>query len=137
MLDLNNWGIPWVALIDGDSLKPGSGNIWAEIEKTECMTNEKANCLRGLSFEDQVKRLQEFEIYVMGTSSVGNFEKVLEAENPCVRPNSLFGSKVIEGRWWAQNIGCPPIVKGVFERIRKTASLQPGDISNLVSESDA
>jgi AAA15 family ATPase/GTPase len=128
ILDLNKLDIPWVALIDGDSLAPGSGNIWAELQKASLVTNEEANHHRSnLPFKEQVQRLEEFAIYVMGQTVGDNLETVLKSENPGIElPAGLGESKVIKGRFWAQKVKCPQTIKKVFKKIREVAFSQSG-----------
>lgn len=133
MLDLDNLSIPWAALVDGDSLKSVSGNIWTEIKIARRIANKDANYKRRLSIKEQIECLLEFGIYVMGETEEDNFEKVLKAENPDTSLPSGSGSKVLEGRWWAQNVRCPRVVQEVFDRIREIASSQSGNTGNLAS----
>jgi hypothetical protein len=133
--DLVNLGIPWVMLIDGDSLATGagngSGNIWAELEKAERIDNPEANRFRQMPLADQIQRLQEFDIYVMGDTVDDNFETVLQSENPEVELPTGFGeSKVIKGRLWAQKVDCPPTIRKVFEKACKVAKFQSGDLNS-------
>lgn len=122
--DLDNLGIPWMALIDGDSLHKGSGNIWTELKKTGRINNETANRFRRMQTSVQVQKLQEFDIYVMGQTQKDNFETVLKSENPDIKmPTNFNNSKVISGRWWAQNVNCPQIVQEVFNQIREVRTL--------------
>jgi len=126
MLDLNNLDIPWVALIDGDSLATGpgngSGNIWGELKKARRMNSQDANHFRSLPFTDQVQHLKERNIFVMGKTTKDNFETVLISENPGVKLPTGFGeSKVIKGRLWAQKVDCPPTIRKVFEKVCKVA----------------
>lgn len=127
IVDLDGFKIPWVMLIDGDSLKPGSGNVWAELKTAKRVTNNKANGFRHLEFDQQKESLKALNIYVMGESPDEQFEAVLRRCNPGVNPpNELGDSKVVRGRWWAQNVSCPLVIRNVFAMVRDVAMAQAG-----------
>ncbi|WP_053958225.1 AAA family ATPase [Sulfobacillus thermosulfidooxidans] len=125
--DLNGFKIPWIMLVDGDSLKPGSGNIWTELKRAQYVTTSAANRYRNREFEKQRDRLKSLNIYIMGESPDENFEAVLTRRNTGIKPPSELGnSKVIQGRWWAETVACPFEIHDVFERVRQIARTQAG-----------
>jgi ABC-type cobalamin/Fe3+-siderophores transport system ATPase subunit len=125
ILDLQLLRIPWVMLIDGDSLKTGknnTGNIWSQLEKAGLIDNDEANRRRAMSIEVQKLLLNQQNIFVMGRCEEDRFESVLETENPEKKPPKLNDSKVLKGRWWAQNAECPGVVQQMFQAVLRRAN---------------
>ena len=127
--DLDAFHIPWVALVDGDSLAPRGGNVWHALAEAGRLTTKQANAAQRHSFEWQVQRLeQEFLIYVVGGSVDECFEHVVHREIPKSTnvPRGLGGSKVLKGRWLAQTFGCPSFLESPFDELRRVAQSQLG-----------
>jgi len=124
--DLDGFRIPWVALVDGDSIAAGGGNVWHELATAARLSPQEANAAQAKSFVQQIERLRdEFSIFVVGNDVNENFEEVVKrevSEANCI-PRGLGGSKVLRGMWMAQRTACPSFLHSPFERLREIARI--------------
>jgi energy-coupling factor transporter ATP-binding protein EcfA2 len=124
MSDLDAFGIPWVNLVDGDSLRPGNNNIWGQLRKAKGFSAKKANRLRQSGWDQQIEALRTYDVFVSGVTANDNFETAFV--EPAAQQRSLpappgLDSKVLRGRWVAQNTPCPKDLEPIFERLRALA----------------
>ena len=122
--DLDSFGIPWLALVDGDSLKPDSGNIWHELCIPGRLDTTTANAQQRCPSTDQILRLLTYDVFVSGEAPTDNFETYFVSpamgQLKCPLPEGLQ-SKVLRGRLVAQQTPCPTALKQVFGRLRTLA----------------
>lgn len=125
--ELDSFSIPWVVLVDGDSLKKGkdhSGNIWDElVEGKRIKTTAEAQRLKDLEFSKQVHHLKSsFPIFVCGEKEDEEFEAILKRSFPeAAPPPGMACSKVLTGRWYAQEYLSPAFLEPLFETLREIA----------------
>lgn len=112
--ELNVLHVPWVCLVDGDSLKPKSKdgtNVWMALVSADIIARQTALKNKQLPVEQQIEALKHYKIFVRGTSTKDNFETLLETHKIHVPPG--HSGKVRRGLWFGQNVDCP----GEFEKV--------------------
>lgn len=131
MDDLERFRIPWVALVDGDSLKPDRDNIWSQLQRVGRLSKEDADRARRRKFAGAVRELRKcYGVFVVGRNVNENFDSVIEDRFPeADLPANLRVAdraqkkkpKVLRALWAAQHVDAPPVVVDLFARVRADA----------------
>lgn len=129
--DLDQFHIPWVALVDGDSLKPGSDNIWRQLQRAGRLCKPHAGWAQRWMFPHAVCTLRErYGVFVAGSNEHENFDSVIEClfqESdlpPALQVEDRQNKnkpKVLRALWAAQHVSAPPVVAALFARVRAVA----------------
>jgi predicted ATP-dependent endonuclease of OLD family len=80
---LNEFGIPWVAICDGDALDPQKNKPLWNVLKNLQLIDTNSN---GTSFEDWKNIAKQAGLYTANASSVENFEDIPEGKRQVERP---------------------------------------------------
>ena len=118
--ELETLHVPWVCLVDGDSLKPKSQdgtNVWTALFSAGLIDRDTALQKQSLPFDQQVAALRTYKIYVRGTSETDTFETLPEIQG--VEIPATHSGKVRRGHWLAKKTGCPPEFRLVFDALQK------------------
>lgn len=113
--------VPWIALVDGDSLqsKAGSGtNIWWVLERIGVVTRDDAQYRQTRSFAEQKALLNENHVYVRGFTDTDTFETIPELHPFLSKVPPEHSGKVRKGYWLAKQIDCPSEFFPVFDALR-------------------
>lgn len=118
--ELDALHVPWVCLVDGDSLKPKSedgSNVWMALCKASIVDRDTALEKKSLPFDQQVAALRNYKIYVRGTSDTDTFETLKEIQD--IPVPATHSGKVRRGYWIAGKIECPREFNPVFGALQQ------------------
>ncbi|MGC8488808.1 MAG: TOPRIM nucleotidyl transferase/hydrolase domain-containing protein [Clostridia bacterium] len=129
MDDLEQFRIPWVALVDGDSLRLDRNNIWKQLHRVGRLSKADADRAQRRKFPDAVCALRKgYGVFVAGATVDENFDTLIE--QLIVEDDLLAELQVAEGgRVQAKGVrsllgGQPPIVSGGARRTVRDRALR-------------
>ncbi len=119
--ELNLLHVPWVSLVDGDSLRSKSEdgtNLWMAMAEAGLMERTDALTKKELPVNEQIAALRDYGVFFRGMTVNDTFETLAEIQPLLSRIPPSYAGKVRKGLWLAEQTNCPDEFIELFETLR-------------------